>query len=100
VFAKRRVVIFVHGCFWHRHHCPLFKWPTTRKDFWRRKIDGNAKRDRTVQAALVRGKWRVLVVWECALKGPQRRPVEAVVEEIVRWVETDRPAGVVRGSRA
>src|SRR4051812_579368 len=46
VFGKRRAVIFVHGCFWHRHECKIFKWPKTRVEFWRGKIDGNAERDK------------------------------------------------------
>ena len=75
----------------------MFKWPATRTDFWRRKIEGNIGRDRKAQAALAENHWRVLVIWECALRGPQRRPVAVVLEEIVRWFSTDEAAGVIRG---
>jgi DNA mismatch endonuclease (patch repair protein) len=97
VFPRFRVAVFVHGCFWHGHKCPIFKWPGTRTAFWRRKIEGNTERDRRVQAALVENEWRVLVIWECALRGPQRRPVADVLDEIVRWFSTDETAGVIRG---
>lgn len=97
VFPRFRVAVFVHGCFWHGHDCPMFKWPRTRTGFWRRKIDGNSERDRRAHAALAENHWRVLVIWECALRGPQRRPVAAVFDEIVRWFGTDETAGVIRG---
>jgi DNA mismatch endonuclease (patch repair protein) len=75
----------------------MFKWPGTRTGFWHRKIEGNIERDRRVHAALAENGWRVLVIWECALRGPQRRPVAAVLDEIVRWFATDEAAGVIRG---
>jgi len=73
VFPRYRAVIFVHGCFWHGHGCSLFKWPKTRAVFWKGKIDRNMERDRRAMAALNADGWRVLIVWECALKGRQRR---------------------------
>jgi hypothetical protein len=71
--------------------------PGTRTGFWRQKIEGNIGRDRRAQAALVENDWRVLVVWECALRGPQRRPVAAVLDEICRWFGMDESFGVIRG---
>ena len=62
VFPGRRAVIFVHGCFWHGHDCPMCKMPATRPEFWRAKIDGNQKRDRQAVSALAATGWRVLVV--------------------------------------
>jgi len=87
VFPGPQAVIFVHGCFWHGHRCPMFKWPVTRRDFWRRKICANRNRDRTAIDALQSAGWRVLVVWECALRGPNRRPVEEVLQECKRFVK-------------
>lgn len=78
VFAARRAVIFVHGCFWHGHDCPMFRLPATRSEFWSAKIAGNRARDARAAASLGETGWRVLTVWECALRGPARRPVEAV----------------------
>ena len=68
VFRPRRKVVFVHGCFWHRHEgCPRNRIPKSpeRRAFWREKLDGNARRDRENQEALRRMGWRVLVIWEC-----------------------------------
>lgn len=68
VFAGRRKVIFVHGCFWHRHDgCALARLPKSRIVFWTRKLAGNKERDIRNQAALRKLGWRVLVVWECSL---------------------------------
>src|ERR1700731_2708856 len=72
VFPARRTVIFVHGCFWHGHHCPMCRMPVTRSAFWQTKIEGNRNRDRRAISDLVAAGWRVLVVWECALRGPAR----------------------------
>lgn len=69
VFPRHGAVIFVHGCFWHGHDCSLFKWPATRADFWREKIEGNRERDNRIVDQLMMAGWRVLVVWECALRG-------------------------------
>lgn len=97
VLPRFRVATFVHGCFWHGHNCPLFKVPATRTDFWQSKIARNIERDRSVQAALIRDNWRVLVIWECALKGPGRHPISAVIEESVQWIRGDKMTHVVRG---
>lgn len=68
VFGPRRQVIFVHGCFWHRHKCSLGdRMPKSRVDFWKPKLEANQQRDRQQQAALRRLGWQILVVWECEL---------------------------------
>jgi DNA mismatch endonuclease (patch repair protein) len=68
VFPSRRKVIFVHGCFWHRHeNCHLARLPKTRLDFWVHKLQGNKIRDEVVIRQLVDSGWGVLVVWECEL---------------------------------
>lgn len=69
VLPKHRIVIFVHGCFWHGHDCHLFTSPRTREDFWNSKIEQNRVRDQGHTEELARKGWRVLTVWECALKG-------------------------------
>src|SRR4051812_15356860 len=68
VLPKWNAVIFVHGCFWHRHECAIFKWPSTRPEFWRAKINGNAERDKRNEISLVEDGWRVGMVWECSLR--------------------------------
>lgn len=72
VFPKHRLVVFVHGCFWHRHPgCRRASTPATRANFWQAKFDANTERDRRQQVALVERGWKVLVLWECALKDEQ-----------------------------
>jgi DNA mismatch endonuclease (patch repair protein) len=73
VFRKRARVIFVHGCFWHRHTgCALARLPKSRLDFWVPKLEGNKTRDETNKRELRRMGWKVLTVWECELKWPAR----------------------------
>lgn len=68
VFAGRSKVIFVHGCFWHRHaRCALARLPKTRGDFWLPKLTANAERDARNARALRRLGWGVLTIWECQL---------------------------------
>jgi len=68
VFPSRRQVIFVHGCFWHRHRCHLGdRCPKTRREFWLAKLTANRRRDAKNQKALRAAGWRVLIVWECEL---------------------------------
>ena len=73
VFRKLHRVIFVHGCFWHRHQeCVLARLPKSRLDFWRPKLEGNKKRDEKNKKALLRNGWKVLTIWECQLKSTER----------------------------
>ena len=88
VFPRFHAVVFVHGCFWHGHSCPMFKLPATRTEFWRAKIERNIERDRAAQADLISATWRVMTVWECSLRGPARRPFDDVLDGIVHWLTT------------
>lgn len=86
VFPSRRAVIMVNGCFWHGHDCHLFKWPTSRQDFWRKKIEGNRKRDKAAADALQAAGWRMLIVWECATKGCSQQEKEKIAEATEAWL--------------
>ena len=69
VFRSRFKVIFMHGCFWHRHaKCALARMPKSRVEFWQPKLDGNKKRDEKNKRRLWRAGWKVLTIWECQLK--------------------------------
>ena len=69
VFARQRKVIFVHGCFWHRHEgCALARIPKSNRAFWLAKLEGNKARDAANQRQLLEAGWKALVVWECELK--------------------------------
>jgi len=73
VFPSRRKVVFVHGCFWHRHpKCRFATSPKTRKDFWQRKFVSNVGRDRKARRDLKRMDFAVLTVWTCELKKPDK----------------------------
>lgn len=89
VFPGLDAVILVHGCFWHGHACHLFKWPSSRAEFWRDKLQGNVVRDRRNREELRRQGWRVGEIWECQLKGRDAVPVGEVL---------DRLADFLRGS--
>lgn len=86
VFPKHRAALFAHGCFWHGHDCHLFRWPQSRVQFWQAKIDRNGQRDRDVHEALIAGRWRTGVVWECALKGKYRLPLDEVLDRCEAWL--------------
>ena len=73
VFRGRRKVIFVHGCFWHRHEgCKRTTTPRTRREFWMDKFAANRKRDAAAVSSLERTGWEVAVVWECETEDPER----------------------------
>lgn len=67
-FLGRKKLLFIHGCFWHRHDCRYFKWPKANADFWKQKIEDNAQRDNKNYDVLIKAGWRYLVIWECETK--------------------------------
>jgi DNA mismatch endonuclease (patch repair protein) len=86
VLPRYRAIILINGCFWHAHNCHLFKWPSTRKEFWEAKILSNKKRDQENLKQYTNSGWKTLVLWECALKGKARLPVNLVFDLIVHWI--------------
>jgi DNA mismatch endonuclease, patch repair protein len=96
VLSGKRVAIFVHGCFWHRHTgCPYATLPATRPEFWKAKLDGNAARDAKVVEALLALGWRVLVVWECAVR--DRETMSTLSARLAEWIWGDAVTGEVFG---
>ena len=79
VFPKYKTVIFVNGCFWHKHDCPRFVWPSTNEEYWRPKIMGNVERDKRNIAELQQLGWTVLTVWECELK---KKVIDATLKQL------------------
>lgn len=95
VLPKYRTAIFVHGCFWHGHEgCPNFKWPKTRAEFWRNKITGNSERDSRQIAAIEAADWRVIVIWECQMRG---QSMESITKLLLDVAETLRGEPVTTG---
>lgn len=68
VLPKYHTVIFVNGCFWHKHDCKRFVWPASNEEYWKKKILGNVERDESNIKKLKELGWKVLIVWECELK--------------------------------
>ncbi len=99
VLKKYNAVIFVHGCFWHKHDCSLFKWPSTRKEFWKKKITRNYERDEECINKLKKGGWRILIIWECSLKGKNKRPLNAVITSVIIWLNSNKKTKVIQGKR-
>lgn len=97
VFPSRRAAVFVNGCFWHGHDCPLFRLPATRPEFWRTKIARNRERDEEVRVALHEDAWRTLTIWECCLRGRGRRPIEEVLDLASDWLCSGAMSGDIRG---
>lgn len=84
VFPSRMAVIFVNGCFWHRHEgCRYSTTPASNVEFWMTKFSTNVDRDRAATEKLHRSGWRVLVVWECELRDAS---VDATVSRVVAWL--------------
>lgn len=68
VLPKYKTIIFVNGCFWHKHDCSRFVWPSSNKEYWIPKILRNVERDNVNQAKLKAAGWNIVIVWECELK--------------------------------
>ena len=99
VLPKYQCAIFVNGCFWHGHdNCPLFRLPKSNTDFWRIKIGGNISRDHEKYNSLLANGWRIVIVWECALKGAHRLPEEDFQNLLYDAVSGQKKFVTIRGS--
>lgn len=86
VFPRYRAVVFVHGCFWHRHEgCRFATIPATRPEFWKAKLTSNTVGDRRNVAALLEKGWKVAIVWECALKS---EGATAIAQNLAAWLSS------------
>lgn len=97
VLAGHRAVVFVHGCFWHGHDCRYGVAPAANAAFWAEKIARNRARDEGAERRLLDLGWRVLTIWECALRGIDRRPPDAVAEQAVAFLRSDARELTIRG---
>jgi DNA mismatch endonuclease, patch repair protein len=98
VLPKHKAVVFVHGCFWHGHECPEFRWPKTRPAFWRKKITNNHNRDIAVSESILATGWRVFTVWECVLKCE----ADAIKVSIgfKNWLQSNRKTKIMESKHA
>ena len=88
VLPKHAAVVFVHGCFWHRHEgCRYATTPSTRPEFWLAKFEANVVRDSAVRTTLLKDGWRVATIWECALRKSDQ--ITASAELLSAWLLSD-----------
>lgn len=92
VFPRLKKVIFVHGCFWHRHDCPRGTMPQTNTEFWEAKFRRNVERDEAALEALIDEGWSPLVVWECETR--DRDQLERTLTQFLRNVDRETSASV------
>jgi DNA mismatch endonuclease (patch repair protein) len=90
VLPKFHAILLVHGCFWHSHGCYKSTIPDTRRDFWVNKLMANQERDTRNIKQLQNQGWRVMVVWECALKGKTSFPGQIVAETVKTWLYSSK----------
>ena len=86
VLPKYHTLIFVNGCFWHKHNCGRFVWPASNTEYWTQKINRNLERDKENYKKLRETGWKVLVVWECELKKDVR---EARLMRLIKEINGD-----------
>jgi DNA mismatch endonuclease (patch repair protein) len=83
VLRKHRAVVFVHGCFWHRHpHCQNATMPSSRRDFWSTKFTATVERDRRKAKELAAAGWKVITVWECDLEKDPQAALSSVIKQL------------------
>lgn len=84
VLRKYKTVVFVNGCFWHKHDCGRFVMPSSNTEYWSKKISGNIERDKVNKELLEKDGWRVIVIWECQLKKKNaEQNLSKLYEEII-----------------
>lgn len=87
VLPRWKVLVFVHGCFWHMHGCRLSRTPDNNRDFWVKKLTANKARDERTNERLAGIGWRILTIWECAMRGSKERGRwDEVMDEIALWI--------------
>lgn len=84
VFPSKKKVIFINGCFWHRHNCKRAALPTTNIDFWEKKLSGNKERDNRNLEKLKKMGWESLVIWQCQIK---KNKIKDQVKHISKFLE-------------
>jgi DNA mismatch endonuclease (patch repair protein) len=97
VLPKYSAVIFVHGCFWHGHNCKYFRLPSSRRLFWEKKIESNRQRDMATSKTLREMEWRVIEVWECAIRVKSPKEIQKVGDSIANWLTGNSTYKSIRG---
>lgn len=92
VFPKFKTVIFINGCFWHGHDCDLFRMPSTNRDFWEIKINANKSNDLKNYDLLLASGWRIVTIWECAIKGRRKLDFKSLIGLVSEFLRNDSGA--------
>lgn len=100
VFPRFKAVLFVHGCYWHSHGCYRSTVPKSSREFWTSKFETNRLRDERSRKRLAAEGWRVLTVWECALRGKLSFPIEDIVEVVSIWLRSQSQIDEIDGRLA
>ena len=95
VLSRYRAIILINGCFWHKHNCHLFNPDRKLSPTWASKIEANVARDRRNLDYYLREDWRVMMIWECAVIGKTKLPLNALVDQVIGWLKSDR-RGIVK----
>ncbi|MFI4852589.1 MAG: very short patch repair endonuclease [Gimesia chilikensis] len=100
VLPKYNSVIQINGCFWHGHNCYLFKLPASNTEFWEAKIGRNCQIDKKTIAELKQMGWRVLTIWECAIRGRNKIGLDKVIDLTSDWIRKEgRSVHNIRGKK-
>ena len=91
VLPKYKTVIFVNGCFWHKHDCPRFVWPSSNQEYWKPKILRNVERDKNNCRELSSKGWNVITIWECELK---KKVFERTMERVILQITSGKQPSV------
>ena len=91
VLSKYKTVIFVNGCFWHKHDCPRFVWPSSNQEYWKPKILRNVERDKNNCRELSSKGWNVITIWECELK---KKVFEGTMERVILQITSGKRPSV------
>ena len=91
VMRKYRTCIFVNGCFWHKHDCPRFVWPSSNQEYWKPKILRNVERDKNNCRELSSMGWNVITIWECELK---KKVFEGTMERVILQITSGKQPSV------
>jgi DNA mismatch endonuclease, patch repair protein len=100
VLPKYKAAIFIHGCFWHAHDCALFRWPSSKKMFWEKKLEGNRQRDIENIESLKKLGWKILVIWECSFRGAgkkREKEIETIVIKMKKWLNSGKVSREIKG---
>ncbi|MDE2856941.1 MAG: DNA mismatch endonuclease Vsr [Chloroflexota bacterium] len=97
VFPRYKSIIQINGCFWHGHSCDLYRFPKSNTEYWKEKIKRNVERDISNIKFLTDAGWRILIIWECAIKRKARLPMEKVLNIASEWLLSEKPNCEIAG---